>query len=273
MKLAEAVEHYESKLRTLASVVGIPADRLTAPATKPSPATEPDAQSQPAAGEPLWKSIDAIEVRAHAGGVVESLAVTNGGWVEQGGLLLSTVDPQAIRFRGSALQSDMNRLRAGAAASIVAPRGAGATANDAVAGTLELGLETHPESRTLELLIKPTTMAPWVRAGVSAYAEIVTADSGDVEPAIPVAAVVQDDLVKVYFRRDPANPDKVIRVEADLGVSDGRWVAVQSGLKAGDEVVLDGVYELKLAGGGKSATGAGHFHADGTWHAAGTPEP
>jgi hypothetical protein len=41
---------------------------------------------------------------------------------------------------------------------------------------------------------------------------------------------------------------------------------VNSGVKEGDEVVLEGVYELKLAGGGK-ATGGGHFHADGTWHA------
>jgi hypothetical protein len=47
---------------------------------------------------------------------------------------------------------------------------------------------------------------------------------------------------------------------------------VNSGVAAGDEVVLDGVYELKLTGSGKPQ-GAGHFHADGTWHADGTPEP
>jgi hypothetical protein len=29
--------------------------------------------------------------------------------------------------------------------------------------------------------------------------------------------------------------------------------------------VLEGAYELKLAGGGKQM--GGHFHADGTWHA------
>jgi hypothetical protein len=55
-------------------------------------------------------------------------------------------------------------------------------------------------------------------------------------------------------------------MEADLGVSDGKWVVVKSGVKEGDEVVLDGVYELKLAGGGKPM-GGGHFHADGAFHA------
>jgi hypothetical protein len=43
-------------------------------------------------------------------------------------------------------------------------------------------------------------------------------------------------------------------------------------LKEGDEVVLDGVFELNLTGAGKPQ-GRGHFHADGTWHADGTPEP
>jgi hypothetical protein len=38
--------------------------------------------------------------------------------------------------------------------------------------------------------------------------------------------------------------------------------------------VLDGVYELKLASSQHGATPrGGHFHADGTWHADGEPEP
>jgi hypothetical protein len=51
-------------------------------------------------------------------------------------------------------------------------------------------------------------------------------------------------------------------------------VIVQSGLAEGDEVVVDGLYELKLAtsqAGG--AVKGGHFHADGTFHADGEPEP
>ena len=48
-------------------------------------------------------------------------------------------------------------------------------------------------------------------------AEIVTDDSFAAEPAIPVAAVVQDELSHIFFRRDPSDPDKVIRVEGDFG--------------------------------------------------------
>ena len=79
---------------------------------------------------------------------------------------------------------------------------------------------------------------------------------------------MQDGLVHVLFRRDPRDPDKVIRLEADLGTDDGRWVVLKSGVALGDEVVLDGAYEIKLASqqNGTVQKG-GHFHADGTFHA------
>ena len=47
---------------------------------------------------------DEIEIRAGEAGVIEALGVTNGSWAEQATLLLSTVNPQAVRFRASALQ-------------------------------------------------------------------------------------------------------------------------------------------------------------------------
>jgi len=74
-------------------------------------------------------------------------------------------------------------------------------------------------------------------------------------------------LMPVYFRRDPADPNKAIRVEADLGLDDGRWITVQSGLRVGDEVVLDGAFQLMLASASSGQEQGGHFHADGTFHA------
>jgi hypothetical protein len=116
------------------------------------------------------------------------------------------------------------------------------------------------------LLATPRTLAGWTRPGVSAFLEIETAGTGKEELVIPRPAIVQDGLAHILFRRDPADPDKVIRLEADLGLSDGRWAVINSGVKVGDEVVLDGVYELKLATSGTAQKG-GHFHPDGTFHA------
>ena len=85
--------------------------------------------------------------------------------------------------------------------------------------------------------------------------------------AVPRQAIVQDGLEHVLFRRNPKEPDEVLRVVADLGLGDGRWVVLESGVMVGDEVVLTGAYELKLAmqRNGQPSTG-GHVHADGTTH-------
>ena len=51
-------------------------------------------------------------------------------------------------------------------------------------------------------------------------------------------------------------------ITTDVGL---RIVIVLSGLRDGDEVVLDGGFQLMLATSGSVQQG-GHFHADGTFH-------
>ena len=213
---------------------------------------------------PRYRAIDAIEVLALQGGMVELLATTNGAYVEAPGLVLTTVDSSNLRFRATALQSDLGRIQTQARATIVPPAIGGA---DALEATVTVGLEAHPDQRTVALVARPQSMAAWARPGVSGFLEVNTAGDATARLAIPTSAVVRDGLTDVFFRRDPQNPSRVQRVEADLGVSDGRWVVVNSGLRLGDEVVLDGVYELKLATAtaGTQQEG-GHFHADGAFH-------
>jgi hypothetical protein len=201
---------------------------------------------------------------AIAPGVVESIGVTQGGLVEENGVVVSLVQPEQIRFRARGLQSDLGRLREGLPARIAPPQGGSIDLQDAMTGTLELGLTADPDERTLDLIVHPQSPAPWARAGVSAHLEITLA-GGQEELAIPLSAVIRDGTTPIIFRRDPANPDKVIRMEADLGVSDGRWIVIASGVKEGDEIVVGGNYQLMLAASGSAAKG-GHFHPDGTFH-------
>jgi hypothetical protein len=135
-------------------------------------------------------------------------------------------------------------------------------------GELSLGLVADPDERTVDLLLTPDEVAPWARAGVSGFLEVDAEGAGGEELAVPLGAVIRDGLTPVIFRRDPKDPDRVIRLEADLGIDDGRWVAVKSGVREGDEVVLDGVYQLMLASSGSAQQG-GHFHSDGTFHEGG----
>jgi hypothetical protein len=206
-----------------------------------------------------------LVVRAAAGGRVATLAVAPGARVDEGDLVVAVVDPAAIRFRGHALQADLARFREGAEAAIVAPSADALRERAPMAARLALALEADPDARSIDVLATPAALAGWARAGVAASLEVVLA-GGAGELAVPAAAVVTDGAKRYLFRRDPKDPDRAIRIDADLGATDGRFVEVLSGLREGDEVVVEGARQLLLAMGGGDAKG-GHFHSDGTFHA------
>jgi multidrug efflux pump subunit AcrA (membrane-fusion protein) len=217
---------------------------------------------------PRWQAMDRLAIVAGQTGMISAIQVENGAWVEANRPLARLVDPTAVRFTGALLQKDLARIRAGQTVRIAGPAGAVGTAGqtEELVGKLLLSPEINATSRTVDISVLPNNSVAWARPGLSTTADIITA-GGDEALVIPLQAVVQDTLKKVIFRRDPKNPDQVIYLEADLGISDGKFIAVESGLREGDEVVVDGAYELVLHSGGNKM--GGHFHADGTWHADG----
>lgn len=244
-------------LQSAAAIVGRTPEQLAGPA-----ATAPD-------GRPMWASIDRIEVTATEPGVIEQLGLTNGAWADQKSAVLTVVRPDQLRFRASGLQSDLGVLRDGLTARIVPPTptatGRAVPISDTMDGTITLGLTGDAADRTIDVYTVPLTLAAWARPGVTAQLEIVTDATAATELTIPLAAVQRDGLSAVIFRRSPRNPDEAIRVEANLGADDGRWVVVREGLRDGDQIVLDGAFQLMLATSGSIQKG-GHFHADGTFH-------
>ena len=218
---------------------------------------------------PGWALISIIEVKATSAGVVETLGVTNGAWADERAPVLTTVEPDRLRFRASGIQSDLGVLRDGLSGRIVPPTptatGRAVPMTETMTGTISVGLAGDPNARTLDLFIVPDDLRDWARPGVSAQLEIITDETARPELAIPLAAIQRDGLKPILFRRNPSDPNEAIRMEADLGLDDGRWVAILSGLRDGDEVVLDGSFQLMLATSGSIQKG-GHFHADGTFH-------
>lgn len=197
-------------------------------------------------------------------GIVETIGMTPGALAEENGLVLTLVQPEKIRFHARGLQSDLGRLKDGLPARIAPPQGGSVDLQDTMTGVLQLGLGAEADERTVDLLVTPESLAGWARNGVSGHMEITLA-GGTAELAVPQSAVVRDGARAIIFRRDPADPEKAIRMEADIGLSDGRWVVIASGVKEGDEIVVGGNFQLMLATSG-STEKAGHFHSDGTFH-------
>lgn len=249
--VSEAHGHYQSRLRILSSVTGLSLQDLLLEVN----------------GEPAWQQITELEIRASGTGTVESLKINDGGWLNEGELVMTTVNPTAIRFHAEAPQSDIALYADGQKALIVPSRGSSVDLQKASAGVLTLGLTAHATERTISLFVSPEGESPdWARAGVSAFLEVQITEGEGEQWAIPLSAVIQDGLEQIFYRRDPENPNKVLRVLADLGENDGRWVAVRSRVKEGDQVVLDGAYALSLSGSAQQAPEGYHYHADGSLH-------
>ena len=104
--------------------------------------------------------------------------------------------------------------------------------------------------------------------GESVYVTVETDPAGKPVACVPSSAVFRDGVTPSVFVRDEHDADRFVVKPVVPGRSAAGWTAV-AGLDEHDEVVSRGVYELRHAlpavGGEKKA--AGHFHADGTFHA------
>ncbi|HMN95112.1 MAG TPA: HlyD family efflux transporter periplasmic adaptor subunit [Phycisphaerales bacterium] len=230
---------------------------------------------------PLWRALREIELRAVEPGIVERRHIASGAGVAATTTVLTTIRPERLRFRAALPQADLTRVRDGLPAEVVPAfhGSAGVGPSTAVRGTppvdsaesvatsIALVPAIDVSRRTIDV-VAPLQPRPWLRPGASAFIEIMPG-SGELESAIPLACVVREGTRSVIFRRDPRNPDVAIRLDADLGPDDGRWVAIRSGVREGDEIVLDGARELARAMSEANAgpQRRGHFHADGTFHA------
>lgn len=237
-RAATAAGTFTLRLRALATILQLPAAEL----------------------EGTWRSMAQLEIRAVAPGVVMDWYVANGARVEAGASLMHVMDHDKLRVRARALQGDLARIRNGMPGSVVSPAG------ESASGRIALAPMADGEARLIEVLLHLEKPADWARPGLSVELAVVWDETSQPEMAVPSRALIRDGLDVVMFVRDARDRDKVVRTATTIGPSDGRWTVVFTGASPGNEVVLDGVYELKLTGAGKT-TGKGHFHADGTWHA------
>ena len=242
-----AQNHAAGLLRTLAEYVNLSEASLS----------EKDVGRE----QPKWETLDRVEIRAATAGLVQRVSAKPGSWVEMGAPLVEVVDPRAIRLEATALQGDIGRFRDGHAARVWRPR----STEEPADGTVRLGATGDPTRRTFPVFVKLDKPPRWARAGLAATVEVVVDGDGAREVAVPRSALVKDGTDIVLFRRDPHNPDRVVRVAPDVGPDDGLWVVVYSGVAPGDEVVSSGAYELKLAVS-NAPRPTGHMHGDGSFH-------
>src|SRR5574344_356768 len=100
--------------------------------------------------------------------------------------------------------------------------------------------------------------------GESVYVTHEFDPAGEAVACVPSAAIFREGITPCVFVRDEHDADRFVVKPVVPGVSAAGWTAV-TGLAADEEVVSQGVYELKqaLPSAGGEKKSAGHFHADG----------
>ncbi|HMP84282.1 MAG TPA: efflux RND transporter periplasmic adaptor subunit [Verrucomicrobiota bacterium] len=214
---------------------------------KPATNTSPDA--------PLL-----MELRAPIAGVLNTVAAGPGEVVSANQSLFTVLNPEIIWIEARVPEANVANLGAARDAAVELPGAerrllpiTGANGGKLIS----LGLEVDSTTRTVPLIYELHNPDARFRIGqlVTLHVETANAQSA---LAIPDSALVEEGGWFVAYVQ--LSGETFAKRELRLGIRDGVWVQVLSGLNAGDRVVTRGAYALRVS----TATGAipahGHTH-------------
>jgi cobalt-zinc-cadmium efflux system membrane fusion protein len=200
-----------------------------------------------------------IEIRAPIGGVVTMVAAGVGEPVAADATLFTILDLSRVWIEARVPESALARL--GAAKDALCQLLDGSQRQFSISaeqGKLVFsGLEVEPQTRTVPLIYEIDNSNAALRRGQSVRLLIET-DAARDDLAIPHSALVEEGGLFVVFVQVAGETFQ--RREVQLGIRDGQWIQVVSGLAAGERVVIDGAYAVRLASASSVIPSHGHAH-------------
>ncbi|SCX95475.1 efflux RND transporter periplasmic adaptor subunit [Thiohalorhabdus denitrificans] len=198
-----------------------------------------------------------VPVLAGAEGRVAELRATPGTSVREGDDLMRVVDRRRLWLVARVPEAEASRLPQPTGAWVTPTGQSRALKVDTAAGArlLSAGQTVDPATRTVPVTFALPNPGD-LRAGTSAAVRVWTGEATKAL-AVPKAAVQREAGEAVVYVQ--AGGESFARRPVTLGMQDGDYVAVTSGLAPGERVVTQGSYLVRLAATGD--TGAGHGHA------------
>jgi cobalt-zinc-cadmium efflux system membrane fusion protein len=184
-----------------------------------------------------------LELRAPIAGSVLSRDAVRGESVTADKVVAVLADLDTAYFVARLFEKDLARVKVGAAADVRL----NAYPNDVVAGTVEtIGKQLDPAARTVTARIAVKNRNDLLKVGLFGQATVVTdASARTPRTVVPLSAVTQIADKSVVFVRQPDDDFEVHPVT--LGRAAAGRVEVLNGLRAGEQIVVDGVFSLKSA--------------------------
>ena len=201
----------------------------------------------------------AVLVTSPIDGVLDGIYLNPGAYLQEGTPLFHVVDTTRLRLEARIVEADIGRL--------VQPHGAwfevdgfetAFEINLANGGRLiTLGRVVDPQTRTVPLVFEFSNPKDQLRIGMFARIHVLTGKPKKAL-AIPLTAVQENaGQTSTYIQTGDQNFEhRVLR----LGLRDGQFIEVISGLTKGDRVVTQGSYLIQLAASGTQEIGHGHAH-------------
>ena len=210
----------------------------------------------------LDKGASGTALRAPIDGVIAHVHAVAGAYLQKGQPVFHIVDPDKLWLENRIPEADALRLGEAQGAWFSLPGGdepflITTTGDDANGRLVAFGQALDPTTRTAPLILEFANPGQKLRIGMLVEAHVFTGNNVD-SLAVPRSAVVRDSGVPVVYVE--LGGESFERRVVQLGIRDGDYVEIRSGVASGERVVSRGAYLVKLAASGPAEAGHGHAH-------------
>ncbi len=199
-------------------------------------------------------------VRQSAGTIINQSGAAVGEYITADKPVFTVLDAAAVFVETQVPEGSIHRLSATKAASYEVPGETGQfvpITGDGAGRLVFLGIQVDVATRTVPLVYEAKNPDHRLRVGQSLNLYVETARAEEAL-ALPNEAIVEEGGRPIAYVQ--LGGETFEKRDLALGIKDGAWVQVLSGVKEGERVVTKGAYAVKLASMSSAIPSHGHAH-------------
>ena len=202
-----------------------------------------------------------LELRSPiTGTIISQSGAAVGEYISAEKAVFTVLDAGNVFIEAHVPEASIQRLGAALSASYEVPGETGHFIPLTTEGTgrlVYLGIQLDIATRTIPLIYETKNPENRLRVGQSVNLYIETSRVEDTL-AIPSSAIVEEDGRPIAFVQ--LGGETFEKRDLAIGIRDGNWVQVLSGIKESERVVTKGAYAVRLASVSSAIPAHGHVH-------------
>lgn len=202
-----------------------------------------------------------VELRSPITGTITAQSgAAVGEYITTDKAVFTVLDAATVFIEARVPEISVGRLAATKGASYELPDRTGqftAITGDGLGRLVFLGIQVDPATRTVPLVYEARNTGQRLRVGQSVNLYVET-DRAESALAIPNEAIVEEGGRPIAFVQ--VGGETFQKRDLTLGIQDGNWVQILSGIREGERVVTQGAYAVRLASVSSAIPSRGHAH-------------